>query len=66
MSHECCVLSNASRITGDWGLIAYASRSLTGVYSSGQRPGGHVHTFLLDDGSGLTLIQLRGGLRLRK
>jgi hypothetical protein len=59
-------MHHASRITGNWRLIAYASRSLTGVYSSGQRPGGHAHAFLLDDGSGLTQIQLRGGLRLRK
>jgi glyoxylase-like metal-dependent hydrolase (beta-lactamase superfamily II) len=27
-----------------------------GIYSLGQRQGGHVHAFLLDDGNGLTLI----------
>ena len=35
----------------DWGKQIAA-----GVYSIGQRKGGRVHAFLLDDGSGLTLI----------
>jgi glyoxylase-like metal-dependent hydrolase (beta-lactamase superfamily II) len=45
-----------SRSMDGSGSTSTARRLAEGVYSLSQRMGGHVHAYLLDDGSGLTLI----------